>query len=674
VEMTFYATNRKVGYIRGRDAFVDEIMNDWREKYSKIESAKVVVSTFNVNGRIPPNQIDDWLNSESDADVYVIGLQEMDLSVGTYIMENGVKEKQWISSILASIPNHKGKYRVITSVRLVGMLLVVVGHTESTIRISDVSTTIVATGVQVLMNKLGNKGGVCASLLMNNTRVAFVNTHLAAGDESVTRRNEDFREISQMIFPNGLSLFDHDIIIWLGDLNYRINSQVNGLSNSDVRRIASSSEMTRLVKFDQLREQQSFGKIFVGFKEGPISFPPTYKYDIGTHIWDTSEKARSPAWCDRILWWSGDEDTKISLNSYTSIPSVTLSDHKPVRAELNLEVRTINQRVADSLYEEAIREADKRTNDLLPQISLSCQEVDLGEVYFMKRATLSIRVKNEGKAGVRLKLKERPGVGISAEWLNVFLPHSHLVVGQQMDMLLSITVDKRTSWLLEDKSEVLSDILVLSLEKGRDHFIPVSATYTHRVFGMSLSHMGGAKEDLLISLDDTPSLPVALPFYSLVSSIRKMGVANLSFGDFNDQDDFDRIRESLEKESPTDLSVLPRVNIFSLYSTLLRLMDSLKEPLIPPSHRSDWLLFCQDASRLWGLVNQFPLENQQLIIFITDFLRELVHINPSARDQVRVWADVIVRETSTSAPSTPRETALRSIVEYSRDTALFHLP
>ncbi|GMR53590.1 hypothetical protein PMAYCL1PPCAC_23785 [Pristionchus mayeri] len=670
--MTFY-TNRKGGYVRGRDPFVDEVMAQWKDKYSKNESAKVVVSTFNVNGRNPPCKIDDWLDTEGDADVYVIGLQEMDLSVGTYIMENGVKEKQWISSIQRSIPHHRGKYRVITSVRLVGMLLVILGKECGSIRISDVSTSVVATGVQVLMNKLGNKGGVCASLLMNNSRIAFVNSHLAAGDESVSRRNLDYREISQITFSNGLSLFDHDILIWLGDLNYRINSQVNGLSNSDVRRFASSYEMTKLIKYDQLREQQSFGRVFVGFKEGSITFPPTYKYDIGTDLWDSSEKARSPAWCDRILWWTGDDDTKIGVVSYTSIQSVKLSDHKPVRAELNVEVRTINQSEADSLYEDAIREADKKTNENLPQISLNPQEVDFGEVYFMRKNIFSIIIKNEGKSGVRFKLKERPGVGICAEWLNVHPQHGHLTVGQQVEMSLSITVDKRTSWLLENNG-VLSDILVLSLDKGRDHFIPVSATYTHRVFGMSLSRMSGAKEDLLISLDDTPSLPVSRPFYALVSSIRKMGVNNLSFGDFNEEDDFDRIRECLEKGFPSDIAELPRMNIFSLYSALLRLMDSLKDPLIPAAHRSDWLLFSQDASRLWGLVDQFPPENRQLIQFITDFLRELLHLNPSARDQLRVWADVIVRETSTNAPSLPREEALRSIVEYSRDTALFHLP
>ncbi|GMT36545.1 hypothetical protein PFISCL1PPCAC_27842, partial [Pristionchus fissidentatus] len=481
-----------------------------------------------------------------------------------------------------------------------------------------------------------------------------------------------FREISQTSFSNGLNLFDHDVLIWLGDLNYRVNSQVNGLSNSDVRRIASSSEMTKLTKFDQLREQQLFGRVFVGFKEAPIAFPPTYKYDIGTHLWDSSEKARCPAWCDRVLWWTSDDGTKMSATSYTSVQSVTLSDHKPVIAELNVEVRKMNQKLADSLYEEAIREADRRANELLPQISLSCQEVDFGDVYFMKTATISIVIKNEGKSGVRFKLKERPGIGICAEWLNVFPQHYHLSLGQQVVMTLGITVDKRTSWSLEGKHPILSDILVLSLEKGRDHFIPVSASYTHRVFGVSLSHLFAHKADLLISFEDAPSLPVPRSLYALVLSIRMMGVDKLSFGDLNDEDHFDRIRESLERECP-DLTKIHPINIFALYSALLRLIDSLKDPLVPEIHRSEWLLFSHDSSRLWSLIDSYPRENREVIVFLTDFLRELFHCNSNGRDQLRVWADVIVRETSTSAPSSPRLVALRSLVDYSRDTALFHL-
>lgn len=59
-----------------------------------------------------------------------------------------------------------------------------------------------------------------------------------------------------------------------------------------------------LLPHDQLRRVQRHKKAFHdGWREGPINFLPTYKYDVGSLcMFDSSEKLRPPSWCDRILF------------------------------------------------------------------------------------------------------------------------------------------------------------------------------------------------------------------------------------------------------------------------------------------------------------------------------------------------------------------------------------
>ena len=81
------------------------------------------------------------------------------------------------------------------------------------------------------------------------------------------------------------------------------------------------------------------------YSEAPISFPPTYKYNNGTDDYDTSfvfftfrviriglttanrEKARIPAWCDRVVW----KGKILKPISYNTAP-LRISDHRPVYA------------------------------------------------------------------------------------------------------------------------------------------------------------------------------------------------------------------------------------------------------------------------------------------------------------------------------------------------------
>ena len=75
-------------------------------------------------------------------------------------------------------------------------------------------------------------------------------------------------------YPRALS---HDLCIWLGDLNYRVERP-----NEEVRRLIEAGTWSGLLEFDQLKVAQRDGRAFVEFREAPIQFQPTYKYDAGT--------------------------------------------------------------------------------------------------------------------------------------------------------------------------------------------------------------------------------------------------------------------------------------------------------------------------------------------------------------------------------------------------------
>lgn len=71
------------------------------------------------------------------------------------------------------------------------------------------------------------------------------------------------------------------------------------------------------------------------FSEMAIEFPPTYKFDVGTEVYDTSDKQRVPAYTDRILWKTNPGVTALA---YDSIKSFLGSDHRPIFAQFELEV------------------------------------------------------------------------------------------------------------------------------------------------------------------------------------------------------------------------------------------------------------------------------------------------------------------------------------------------
>eukprot|EP01027_Heterolobosea_sp_BB2_P023860 GEZU01035892.1.p2 GENE.GEZU01035892.1~~GEZU01035892.1.p2 ORF type:complete len:118 (-),score=6.11 GEZU01035892.1:365-718(-) len=89
-----------------------------------------------------------------------------------------------------------------------------------------------------------------------------------------------------------------------------------------------------MLSADQLIIEMKLGNVFKGFHEGKISFAPTYRYNRGDRTFST-EKRRTPSYCDRILWKSFPGCPAMQI-TYDSTPKVTTSDHSPVFAVFNV--------------------------------------------------------------------------------------------------------------------------------------------------------------------------------------------------------------------------------------------------------------------------------------------------------------------------------------------------
>lgn len=72
-------------------------------------------------------------------------------------------------------------------------------------------------------------------------------------------------------------LSEADLLVWFGDLNYRIE-----VSYEAALDLIQRKSFDTLLTQDQLRNEMIAGRTFRGMREGIINFAPTYKFDPGT--------------------------------------------------------------------------------------------------------------------------------------------------------------------------------------------------------------------------------------------------------------------------------------------------------------------------------------------------------------------------------------------------------
>ncbi|XP_065854006.1 type I inositol polyphosphate 5-phosphatase 8 isoform X3 [Euphorbia lathyris] len=247
-----------------------------------------------------------------------------------------------------SVPMQQ-KYCLAASKQMVGIFLCVWVRSDLFKHISNLKVSCVGRGI---MGYLGNKGSISISMTLHETTFCFVCTHLTSGEKEgdEVRRNSDVTEILKKTrFSHSCrgpdSILDHDKVIWLGDLNYRLAAGCG-----DTHELLNKNDWQALLEKDQLKIEQRAGRVFKGWEEGRIYFAPTYKYltnsdDYVVQTSKSKEKRRTPAWCDRILW----KGEGLKQMWYVRGES-RFSDHRPVYSLFSVKVNPSNPNKPSKIY------------------------------------------------------------------------------------------------------------------------------------------------------------------------------------------------------------------------------------------------------------------------------------------------------------------------------------
>nr|XP_033693641.1 type II inositol 1,4,5-trisphosphate 5-phosphatase isoform X6 [Tursiops truncatus] len=476
-----------------RDTIVKSHLMQKEEDYTYIQNFRFFVGTYNVNGQSPKECLQPWLSHGIQApDVYCVGFQELDLSKEAFFFHDTPKEEEWFKAVSEGL-HPDAKYAKVKLIRLVGIMLLLYVKQEHAAYISEVEAETVGTGI---MGRMGNKGGVAIRFQFHNTSICVVNSHLAAHTEEYERRNQDYKDIcSRMQFRQvdpslpPLTISKHDVILWLGDLNYRIEE----LDVEKVKKLIEEKAFQTLYANDQLRAQVAAKAVFEGFNEGELTFQPTYKYDTGSDDWDTSDKCRAPAWCDRVLW-KGKNITQLSYQSHMALKT---SDHKPVSSVFDIGVRVVNEELYRKTLEEIVRSLDKMENDSIPSVSLSKREFCFQNVKYMQLQIESFTIRN-GQVPCQFEFINKPDEeSYCKQWLSANPSRGFLLPDSAIEIELELFVNKTTATKLNSGEDKIEDILVLHLDRGKDYFLSVSGNYLPSCFGSPIHTLCYMKEPIL---------------------------------------------------------------------------------------------------------------------------------------------------------------------------------
>ncbi|KAJ7450812.1 DNase I-like protein [Mycena latifolia] len=521
------------------------------------------------------------------------------------------------------------------------------------------------------------------------TVLTFVNAHLAAFDEMVERRNADFHELARklrfdvgvgaggaaVVQGSGISavpvattcnIFESDVLFWMVDLNYRIDvpdADVRVVLGEALEEEGSNRRFEALLPYDQLKTSMRAGKAFDMFDEGRITHLPTYRFNQGLFKDDLGyDLKRRPAWTDRVLY-AASAAAHIEQLSYAGHPQITMSDHRPVSAEFVVSVDIFNRAAADAAavrfyaqlhgLEDAHEDTNARVN-----LKILDPAVGLGTVSYGKAVSRRVGIRNVGKVPCAYRLVPVDGESaLHPDWLKVEPMTALLLPDELMYMTLTASIDNGAAARLNVGLKELECTLILHTVMGKDHFVAVNAEYVPTCFANSLSRLTrlpgpvrtlGAATDLLA---EDRAINAPREIMRLVNWLMGPDIIldTVFVSTAPDETMVDVIRECLDTgaEFPFSPDAKDESKPIAFGETLLRLLDSLTEPIVPVAlHAQCVEMTSRDEA--FEMLDAFPPAAVNVWISVTAFLHFVCQssADPEAKAKkiASVFASVLLRD------------------------------